>query len=191
MLIAASAHVPSLMDNNIVDLGIVADTHALPSTGAEILCRENLYLIGPSSAAAVSGTTINLSRVAGLPLYLNAMPGGFRARIDEAFQRRGLAPDVLAEIDANEPLLDLVLDTGGYTILPYSAIARSSRRDQFRAARIVAPQISRKLKLVGARHLPPTPIGRATAHLVRRIVSEQARTARWQLMGPRRNSDQA
>ena len=107
------------------------------------------------------------------------MPGGFRARIDEAFQRRGLSPEVLAEIDANEPLLDLVHDAGGYTILPYSAIARSSRRDQFGAARIVAPQITRKLKLIGARHLPPTPIGRETARLVRKIVDQQAKAARW------------
>ena len=191
VLIAASAHLPSLMDNSIVDLGIVADTHPLPTTGAEALCQENLYLIGPSTSTELSGSTISLNRAAGLPLYLNAMPGGFRTRIDEAFQRRGLRPDVLAEIDANEPLLELILDEGGYTILPYSSVARSSRRDQFRAARIVAPQITRKLKLVAAGRMPPTPIGRETARLVRRIVGEQASAARWRLSKPRTESNQA
>ena len=124
---------------------------------------------------------MRLRRVAELPLILNAMQGGLRARIDEAFQRHGLAPRVIAEIDANEPLLDLVLDEAGFAILPYSAIARRDRSARLGAARIVAPGITRSLRLVQRTQQPLPRLGRETARLVRQIVAGEARRAKWRL----------
>lgn len=182
VMTSASVHIPSLLDNNIVDIGIVADTHPAPAGNAETLCRESFYLIGSATAPETAAKTISLKRAAALPLILNAMQGGFRARIDEAFQRKGLAPRVIAEIDANEPLLDLVLDQAGFSILPFSAIARRDRINQFSCARIVSPGISRSLRLIQTTQQPLTAIGRETARLVRQIISEQSEIARWQLI---------
>lgn len=188
VMTSASVHIPSLLDNQAVDLGIIADTHPAPGGRAEILCREDFYLVGPGKRRRNAGKTVKLKDIAGLPLILNAMHGGFRARIDEAFQRHGLKPDVIAEIDANEPLLDLVLENAGYSILPFSAIARSGRAGQFSAARIVSPGIERSLKLVQASQQPLSAVGRETARLVRSIIAEKAAVARWRLQadnGPR------
>ena len=182
VMTSASVHIPSLMDNRAVDIGIIADTHPAPAGRTETLCRENFYLIGPRNRTETSGRTVKLRKIANLPLILNAMHGGFRARIDEAFQQLELRANVIAEIDANEPLLDLVLDEAGFSILPFSAIARRGRIDQFAAARIVAPEITRNLKLVQTTQQPLSAIGRETARLVRQILFEQAETARWQLV---------
>ena len=179
VMTSASVHIPSLLDNQVVDIGIIADTHPAPGGRAEVLCREDFYLVGPGSHPLTTGKTFKLKNIAGLPLILNAMHGGFRARIDEAFQQHGLKPDVIAEIDANEPLLDLVLENAGYSILPFSAIARRGRASQFFAARIVSPGIERRLKLVQTSQQPLNAIGRETARLVRLIVAEQVATARW------------
>lgn len=181
VMTSASAHIPWLMDNQAIDLGIVADTHAAPSSGTEVLCRENLYLVAPAARLTAKPETIALKKIENLPLYLNAMQGGFRTRIDEACAGVGVTPRVLAEIDANESLLDLVLDEDGYTILPYSAIARPHRLKQFSAARIVKPQITRELKLVTASSRPLPPIARETPRLLRRILQQQASTARWRI----------
>ncbi len=181
VMTSASVLIPTLMDNRIIDLGIIADTHPAPATRAQLLCRESLYLVGPRDDPAFSGKTVTLKQAAKLPLILNAMQGGFRARIDEAFRQRDLRPRVIAEIDANEPLLDLVLDAAGFSILPFSAIARRDRARQFTAARIVRPEITRALKLVPTPHQPLPPIGRACARLLRQIVAAEARNAKWRL----------
>ncbi len=181
VMTGASAHIPTLMDNQVVDLGIVADTHAAPTADAEILGRESLYLVAPAGRRIGKQKTITLGQLEQLPLYLNAMQGGFRARIDEACARANVTLQVLAEIDANESLLDLVLDERGYTILPYSAIARPHRVKQFTAARIVEPDISRQLKLVTASNRPLPPIARETPRLLRRIFQQQAKMAGWQV----------
>ena len=181
VMTSASTHIPTLMDNQVIDLGIIADTHTAPSTDAEILCRESLYLVAPAGRRIGKQKTIMLGELERLPLYLNAMQGGFRARIDEACARANVTLQVLAEIDANESLLDLVLNEGGYTILPYSAIARPHRVEQFNASRIVKPEIARQLKLVTASSRPLPPIARETPRLIRRILQQQAATARWQI----------
>ena len=178
---SASAQIPSLIDNNIVDMGVIADTHSAPAMPTETLCREDLYLIGIKGHEVLQQPSIRLQQLATLPLYLNAMAGGFRARIDEACNRQGLVMQVRAEIDANEPLLDLVLEEQGFTILPYCVIARKSRAEQFSATRIVDPEISRNLKLVVTPSHPVSASCRQTISLVHDIVRAQASRARWTL----------
>ena len=181
VMTSASVNIPSLIDNNIVDMGVIADTHSAPTMPAEPLCREDLYLVGPRGHPATRAATVRLARIATLPLYLNAMAGGLRARIDEAFNRQGLGMQVRAEIDANEPLLDLVLDEQGFTILPFSVIAGKHRAGQLAAARIVAPSISRNLSLVVTASHPVSPACRHSIGLVNEIVREHRALAKWKL----------
>jgi LysR family nitrogen assimilation transcriptional regulator len=181
VMTSASAHIANLIDNNIVDMGIIADTHSAPAMPTEPLCREDFYLIGPQGHAATRLSTIKLKQIADLPLYLNAMTGGFRSRIDEAFNRQGITMQVRAEIDANEPILDLILDEEGFTILPFSAIACNIRARQLSAARIVAPEISRNLKLVVTPSHPVSTTCRHTIGLVHEIVREHSDLAKWKL----------
>lgn len=180
---SASAQIPSLIDNNIIDIGVVADTHSAPAMPTENLYSEDLYLVGPRGHPALAEPSIRLQDAVELPLYLNAMAGGFRARIDDACNRRGLSLRVQAEIDANEPLLDLVHEEQGFTILPYCTVARASRSQQFSATRIVDPQISRKLKLVITASHPVSATCRRAIGLVRQIVGDCAETARWRIDG--------
>jgi LysR family nitrogen assimilation transcriptional regulator len=179
LMMSASILIPNLIDNGVVDMGIIADTHSAPAMPTEALCQESFYLVSARDDPNTSAATVPLQSVSGLPLFLNAMRGGFRARIDEAFHAEGLDMNVAAEIDANEPLLDLVLDRSGYTILPFSAIARKSRAMQYSASRIVSPAIYRNLKLVTAPSRTLSRIGQKTLGLVKRIVRESSSRAKW------------
>ena len=182
LMISASIHIPNLIDNDVLDMGVIADTHSAPAMPAEQLCRESFYLVGAKGDPNTRADTVSLETVARLPLFLNAMRGGYRARIDEAFYRRGLDMKVVAEIDANEPMLDLVLDKAGYAILPFSAIARTIHAENFSASRIVDPGITRNLKLVMSSSRSASRVCRKTVGLVKQVVKDLSKTANWTVL---------
>ncbi|MCP4768152.1 MAG: LysR family transcriptional regulator [Gammaproteobacteria bacterium] len=179
VITSANISIPSLLDNDVVDLGIIADTHTLPPLPQEKLCREDLYLIGPKDATELEKPTIPLQEVAPLPLLLYAMPGGFRSLIDNAFAKLKLKPTVKIEIDSNNPLMELILAGEGFSILPFSAIGGKSRFEQLAAAKIVNPEISRGFLLATAVNRPLSAVCREASRQVRIVMQEYAGEARW------------
>lgn len=179
---ASSVSIPALLDNGVVDIGIVADTHPRPAGPLEALCREEFYLIGKLAARETAKAEIPLEAVAALPLILNAMPGGFRTVIDAAFARLNLTPKVCIEIDANRPLLDLILAGEGFSILPFSIVSRKHRLRDLSASRIVEPVLSRRLSLAIARGRAVTPVCREAARQIKVVMRHQAEDARWLAM---------
>lgn len=178
---AQSSTIPSMLDTGTIDLGIVANTHPTPAGTLEMLCAEELHLIGPRTATEMRARSIELSAAAKLPLILNAMPGGFRTIIDRAFAEIGSTPNVRIEIDANNPLIDLVLSGEGFSILPYSLIVNRPQKSQLRAVPIRAPKISRKLLLAGSGHRSLSPVARKAAQQIATIVKQNAQLARWHI----------
>ena len=183
VITSSSASIPSLIENDVVDIGIIANTHKMPALPLENLCRENLYLIGPKDAKPVKSESITLADVSTLPLILNAMPGGFRSLIDAAFEKLKLEPLIKIEIDSNEPLLELIIAGEGFSILPFSAIAGKSRLRQLSAAKIIAPDITRNFMLATAVNRPFPAVCREAAHQIRIIMQKHASQARW-IWGP-------
>lgn len=180
VVVAASASIPTLMDNGMIDIGVVADTHAPPSGHIEPLCREAFYLVGPKGSAVTASKTVELDQIADLPLILNAMQGGFRTVIDRAFATRKLHPNVVIEIDPNDPLLDLILEGEGYSILPYSTIARKHQLSGLSASKIVSPEITRRLLLAVASGRPMSTLCRAVARQIPVTMKAYEKEARWQ-----------
>lgn len=183
VMVATSSSIPGLIDNRMIDVGVIADTHPASGLVGDPLCREDFYLVGPAGARALAASTIRLARAARLPLVLNAMPGGLRTRIDEAFAARKIAPSIRFEIDATDPLLDLLVDGEGYSILPFSTIAKKSQCARLGVARIVAPAIYRRLLLVLGPARTSSSLCREVARQLRRIVHEVAPAARWKETG--------
>ena len=179
VMTSSSFSIPSLIDNDVVDFGIIADTHALPALPLEPLCQEDLYLIGRSDAAPLQQKSIALTEVADLPLILNAMPGGLRSLIDDAFAGLKLKPKAKIEIDSNEPMLELVLAGEGFSILPFAAIAGKKRFEKLSAVKIVNPGISRRMLLATAGNRPFPAVCREATKLLRKLMQENAQKARW------------
>ena len=179
VITSSSVSIPSLLDNNVVDIGIIANTHRPPALPLENICRENLYLIGPQGAKEVKSESIALADIATLPLILNAMPGGLRSIIDIAFAKLKLAPQVKIEIDSNEPLLELIIAGEGFTILPFSAIAGKSKLGQLSATKIIDPEIPRNFMLTTAINRPFPAVCREAAHQIRIIMHNHTQQARW------------
>jgi len=176
---SSSVSIPSLIDNDVVDIGIIADTHTLPALPLEQLCREDLYLIGPRGSNEMNQDSITLTDIASLPLILNGMSGGFRSLIDSAFEKLKLKPEIKIEIDSNEPMLELVLSGEGFSILPFSAIAGKSRFSQLAAVKIIDPTISRGILLIASINRPFPAVCREATFQIRSIMQEHAESAKW------------
>jgi LysR family tcuABC transcriptional regulator len=67
---------------------------------------------------------VRLDALGDLPLILPSGPHGLRALLNQSFQRAGLTPQVVAEIDGLALLMDAVCAGLGATIQPGSAAAR-------------------------------------------------------------------
>ena len=179
---AQSAEIPAMLASGTIDVGLVADTHALPQGLREPLFREDLYLLGPKSAPELQRGEITMSDAAALPLVLNAMPGGFRSLIDQGFSGLGLTPNVEIEIDANNPLLELLGNGAGFGILPYSVVAAGSS-DALSAARLIEPTLTRTLSLLTAPNKPASSVQRETIRQIKTLINQESARARWFSLG--------
>lgn len=179
---AQSASIPALLVTGGCDIAIVADTHPPPPGPIETIVREPFWLIGPASNPMFQRQTVSLAAVGELPLVLNALPGGFRSIIDAAFAAAGVSPDVISEIDANMPLLDIVCSESVFSILPYATVVRKPHRERLGAARIVDPPIERSLSIASARRSLAGPVVREAIRILRRVIENQAPDARWRVV---------
>lgn len=177
-----SVEIPSMLASYSIDIGIAADTHTLPSGMREPLFSEELYLVGPKSAPVMENNEVSLSEIGDIPLVLNAMPGGFRSLIDKGFAELGIVPRIEIEIDANNALLDLLVEGAGFSILPYSLIASAHNRIPLGAVRLVNPTLTRTLFILTAPNKPMRLVVREAIRQVRQISKKKSSQARWQLI---------
>ncbi|WP_421881317.1 LysR family transcriptional regulator [Pacificispira sp.] len=176
---AQSIDIPAMVAAGSVDIGIIADTHVQPSGLRDPLFKEDLYLTGPKSAAVFQKRDVTVSEASALPLILNAMPGGLRTLIDEGFAETRSNPNVIIEIDANNALLELLIEGAGFSILPYSLVASSRSRDYLGAVRLIEPTLSRTLYLITPPGKPVRSVVGEAIRQLRHVTAQRAAYARW------------
>jgi LysR family transcriptional regulator, nitrogen assimilation regulatory protein len=112
------------------DIGVIV--YDLDSVIEGVDCRpvatEQLCLVGSTSPAIPSGP-VHLVKIAGLPLILPNGQNLLRRRLELAFRRAHLSPDII-EVDSYQLMTDLVHQSRGYTITP-SCFVTPGREDQY------------------------------------------------------------
>ena len=174
-----SAAIPAMLASESVDIGIVADTHTLPTGIREPLFKEHFYLVGPETSPLLKKKTVRVADTEHLPLVINAMPGGFRQLIDQAFAEAGISPNIKVEMDANGPLMELLMDGEGYSILPFSLVASAYSGKALRASLMVEPTMTRTLSVIVSPGRPRTSAVREAIRTMRAIIKERSGYARW------------
>src|SRR4029077_20882585 len=100
------------------DIGVIVYDPEIILDGVD--CRpvatEQLCLIG-STPPAIPPGPVHLAKIAGLPLILPSGQNILRQRLDLAFRRAHLSPDII-EVDSYQLMTDLTHQRGGYTIAP-------------------------------------------------------------------------
>jgi LysR family tcuABC transcriptional regulator len=141
-----------------LDLAILFSTRLPRDIEAIPLVDERIYLISQKRRGSRSGGRISLSKAANRSLILPTRLHGFRQLLDGAFAKQDLRPNVVAEVDSVNVLLEAVIEGVGETIQPWSAVQRVTRdvsyleiadRDLFRpnflcsmASDLLSPSIS-------------------------------------------------
>jgi DNA-binding transcriptional LysR family regulator len=112
------------------DLGVIVyePDGVLDGVGCRPVAIEQLCLIG-SARPAIPPGPIHLAKIAGLPLILPSEGNSLRRRLDLAFRRAHLCPDII-EVDSYQLMADLIYQSRGYTIAPSCYVARR-REDQY------------------------------------------------------------
>ena len=111
------------LKSRLADLGVIVYEPDLILDGVD--CRpvatEQLCLVG-SGPPTIPPGPVHLAKIAGLPLILPSRRNGLRRRLDAAFRRAHLSPDII-EADSYQSMTDLIHQRRGYSIRPSCFVA--------------------------------------------------------------------
>ena len=88
------------------------------------LAEERIYLIGRKKRGVRPPGRISLEKAATRPLILPTRLHGFRQTLDAAFAQQKLRPNIIAEVDSVNVLMEAVVHGVAETIQPWSAAHR-------------------------------------------------------------------
>lgn len=145
-----------------LDMAILFDPPASPQVQVDTLAREPLVLVGPQPLPP----RVRLADVAARPLVMPAGPNALRRLLDDHARPRGLALQVVAEVDSVQTVLSLVARGTAHTVLPRSALQLWRYTTPLHAADIHAPVVRNRVVLAIPRARPAT---RATRQAMQRL----------------------
>jgi LysR family nitrogen assimilation transcriptional regulator len=112
------------------DLGVIVydPDSILEGVDCRPVAIEQLCLIG-STPPTIPPAPVHLAKIAGLPLILPNGQDLLRRRLELAFRRAHLSPDII-EVDSYQLMTELIHQSCGYTIAPSCFVARR-REEQY------------------------------------------------------------
>ena len=150
------------------DLGIIVydPESVLEGVDCRPIATEQLCLVG-STPPAVPPGPVHLAKIAGLPLILPNGQNLLSRRLELAFRRAQLSPDII-EVDSYQLITDLLHQSRGYTIAP-SCFVAPGREDKYWWSPIVNLSITWAIAIQEARARSPAVA--AVAEVLRQHIS--------------------
>ena len=160
-----AAHLVDWLQKGEIDVAILYGPAADLQLRSEELLDEDICLVGGPDSLLDAKTSVPFSEVPAYPLILPSRPHGLRVIADNAAAKAGIRLKVRFEADSFVLMKELAEQGLGFSLLPYSAIARDVAAARLRWAPIHGPTIRRQLVLAMQ---PGTSL--RTAQTLRRIV---------------------
>jgi LysR family transcriptional regulator, nitrogen assimilation regulatory protein len=161
----SSVQLEEWLNQGRLDLSQLLREGDAKNPGEVTLRRIPLCLVGPAGDPALHTGTIRFEEVVRLPLVLPAEPHLMRARLMSLAARRRVTLNVAVEADSTQLQRQIVTAGGGYAIMVAMAVL-ASERDRFSLARIIEPELWRRVILSKTTLRPDTSAARAVAKLV-------------------------
>ncbi len=140
---------------------------------------EPLMLVGASGSLASQPARSSLADAARLPLLLLSRPNGIREAIERIWTAQGLTPQVVAEINAPNLLIESVRMGWGYSILPACAIEAQLRRGALDAVEIEGGRLQRTVYLCTSRLFAMSQAVEHVHDLLVRLMREAVLRGQW------------
>lgn len=161
------------MTSGRLDLAILYSRGPIRGVHLEPLLREPLALVGKPSdgASADAPGVVDLARLADSDLLLPGPTHTIRQTLAEAFQRDGLTPRVVAEVESVALVRGAIESGLGETILPWS-VARRVAGPEGLSVRVIEPTIEVQLSLGTPSSLPQSEPARAVQRILGELFAE-------------------
>lgn len=127
-------------------------------------------LVAKAGDPEVRRATVPFARLATLPIVIATMPNGGRVLIEEEARRRGIALNVVLEVNSIHLIKRLVARGGGYTLASPPAVAAEIAAGELAAARVVRPEILQTFHLAIGGRRPAGAAVSALAAIIRELT---------------------
>lgn len=159
-----------------MDMALIYQPGPIRGVKFEPMFDEDLCLVASPQMGLGREATIAFSALDGVPLLLPSRIHTIRRLVDSTFERAGLLPNVIAEIESATTLASAVDASIGATILPQSSarsIAEAQRRSSGRdltVARITEPALKVRVSICLADQIALSDAARAVHDLIAELV---------------------
>lgn len=152
-----------------LDMAILFDPPPSPQLAEETLGREPLLLFGPKPLPR----RVKLAELSTLPLVMPSGPNALRQLLEAHTRPRGLALDLVAEVDSVLTVLSLVARGVAYTVLPASARQLWTFPQPLYEAPIVSPAMRNRVVLAIPKARPTSQTQRRAVELLKALALRQ------------------
>lgn len=131
-------------------------------------------LVGQAGDPEVGRASVPFARLASLPIVIATMPNGGRLLIEEEARRRGIALNVVLEVNSIHLIKRLVARGGCYTLASPPSVAAEIAAGELGAARLLRPQILQTFHLAIGGRRPAGAAVSALASIIRELTVPRA-----------------
>jgi LysR family transcriptional regulator, nitrogen assimilation regulatory protein len=167
----SSVQLEDWLNQGRLDLSLLLREDEVERPGEVTLRRVRLAVIGPPGDPLLSRPTVSFKAVATLPLVLPGEPHLLRSRLNSLAMQHQLTLRIAMEADSIRLQEEIVAAGGGYAIVAEPTVVSGSTR--FSTARIVDPELSRRVVLSTTLLRPHTHATRAISVLVQELFNAE------------------
>jgi LysR family transcriptional regulator, nitrogen assimilation regulatory protein len=153
-----------------LDIALLHDPVPTPMLETLPVHEQNLHVVGVSRSRAPVAPTIELSRLADLPLVLPGRPHPMRMLIETHLANIGRKPQIVQEVDAIAGIVDVVEAGLGFAVVSVNAVPRSGTK-RFTSQKIVAPELKSVLSIAYSAERPATSLARKSVLMLRQVLA--------------------
>ncbi len=168
--------IQQILDNRL-DIGLVSLPVENSDITTERLKSDKLIAVMSPERKLSQARTITVEQLAEEPVILGEKGGNTRRLIDLFFEKSGLAPRIIMELQRNEAILKMVKLNFGVTILPEAAVRREVARGKLCAVRVRELDVRWEFGLAYLKSDYIAPAVGAFIKLCRAYLSEQLSVA--------------
>lgn len=180
---AMSGFLKTWLEDHTVDMGFLYDLDGKSHFKATHILDEDLcFFSAPDSwpLDTPPGAPVPLARLEGLDLVLPSPSHGLRKTIEHHSSERGIALNVVIEMDAMTQIKELVARGSGYTVFAPAAAYDFVARGELVKSPIVDPVMSRPVHLVNNPSRPETNASRAVQKITLEVARDLVRRGIWE-----------
>ncbi|MBS3184903.1 MULTISPECIES: LysR family transcriptional regulator [unclassified Pseudomonas] len=171
-----SGHLAAQLNARQIDLAILFQLEGGKRWSVTPLLDEKLFVISPPQLAHAPGNSVQLADLGQLPLVMPSAQHGLRSTLMTAFERSGLVPNIIMEVDGLAVLMNAVRAGHAATIQPGAAAALSGESG-LRVAQISDAHVGRRnlLATLAEDELSPAALAarRVIIDVARQLVSQR------------------